>query len=102
MTGYPYEQAVGRPVWEFLADPKEIDFIKRMFPLDWNSASESTFENRWSDGDEHNRLISWSNSIMGDPKGKGTARGLHRYRYHGAAKGGTGSGAATTADSDGR
>ena len=71
LTGYPYEQAVGRPVWEFLADPKEIDFIKRMFPLDWNSASESTFENRWSDGDEHNRLISWSNSIMGDPKEKG-------------------------------
>ena len=71
LTGHTYEQAAGRPVWEFLTDPKEIDFIKRMFPLDWKSASESTFENRWSDGDEQNRLISWSNSIMGDPKEQG-------------------------------
>ena len=66
LTGCTYQQATGRPVWEFLADPKEIDFIKNMFPLDWEKASESSFENRWSAQNGNERLISWSNSIMGD------------------------------------
>ncbi len=68
LTGHSYEQTAGRPVWEFLADPKEIDFIQHMFPLNWKSASGNSFENRWTDAEGHNRLISWSNSIMGDPK----------------------------------
>ena len=70
LTGYTYQQAVGRPAWEFLADPNEINFIKNMFPLDWKKASGSAFENCWSDADGRGRLVSWSNSIMGDSEEK--------------------------------
>ena len=71
LTGYSNQRAEGRPVWEFMSDPKEIDFIKRMFPLDRKKASGSSFENRWSGEDgHHNRLISWSNSIIGNSEEK--------------------------------
>ena len=68
LTGYSFQEAAGRPVWEFLSNPEEIDFIRKMFPLTRETASGTSFENRWNMGDGEERLISWTNSIMGNPK----------------------------------
>ncbi len=70
LTGYSFQKAAGRPVWEFLSNAKEIDFIRKMFPLSREKASGTSFENRWITGDGQERLISWTNSIMGNQKEK--------------------------------
>jgi PAS domain S-box-containing protein len=70
LTGRSFQKAVGRPVWEFLSDPEEIDSIRKMFPLTWEKASGTSFENRWITGERQERLISWTNSIVGNPMEK--------------------------------
>ncbi len=70
LTGHSFQKAAGRPVWELLSNRGEIDFIRKMFPLTRETASGTSFENRWITGDGQERLISWTNSIMGNPKEK--------------------------------
>ncbi len=70
LTGHSFQKAAGRPVWELLSNRGEIDFIRKMFPLTRETASGTSFENRWITGDGQERLISWTNSIMGNQKEK--------------------------------
>ena len=70
ITGCTVKEAVGKPVWEFLADPKERNSIKRWFPFTGEKPFRASFENWWTAGKGENRLISWSNSVMGDPEEK--------------------------------
>ena len=44
--------------------------FEKCFPLSRETASGTSFENRWITGDGQERLISWTNSIMGNPKEK--------------------------------
>ncbi len=70
LTGYAFEEAAGRPIWDFFQDPKESGFIRKMFPLKGETTAGSSFENWVIAKDGKRRLVSWSNSIMGDPKDK--------------------------------
>ena len=70
LTGYAFEEAAGRPIWDFFQDPKEGGFIRKIFPLKGETTVGSSFEYWVIAKDGKRRLVSWSNSIMGDPKDK--------------------------------
>lgn len=68
LTGYSAEETVGSHVWDFLVSPKESDCVKGIFPLTAEKAPPASFENHWVTRGGQRRLISWSNSLMGDTK----------------------------------
>ncbi|MFH0728467.1 MAG: ATP-binding protein [Pseudomonadota bacterium] len=68
LTGYSCGEAVRKPIWEFLVDPKEIDFMKTLFPFTGDNTFPSSFESCWAGRDGRRHLISWSNNIMGNPR----------------------------------
>ncbi len=68
LTGYSGVEAVGSFIWDFIIAPKESDFIKSIFPFTADKALPSSFENYWITRDGQRRLVSWSNSIMGDAR----------------------------------
>ena len=70
LSGRSFRETAGRPVWELLSNSEEIHFIQKMFPLTWERTSGTSFENRWITAEGQERLISWTNSIMGNPKEK--------------------------------
>ncbi|MBI5252520.1 MAG: PAS domain S-box protein [Desulfomonile tiedjei] len=68
LTGYSYKEAVGSLIWDFIVIPKEGAVIKSIFPFTADKKLPSSFENFWITRDGQRRLISWSNSIMGDAR----------------------------------
>ncbi|MFH0826142.1 MAG: ATP-binding protein [Pseudomonadota bacterium] len=68
LTGHSCREAVGNPIWDFISVPSESDFIKSIFPFTADKSLPTSFENYWTARDGQRRLISWSNSIMGDER----------------------------------
>jgi PAS domain S-box-containing protein len=69
LTGYSQKEAVGGYIWDFLVAPNESDYVKTMFPITVETKLPSSFENYWITRHGQRRLISWSNSVVGDARG---------------------------------
>jgi PAS domain S-box-containing protein len=70
LTGYSHLELRGRYLWDCLILPKEKDAFLSLFPFNYDKVRNlpPNFENNWVTKDGQRRLISWSNSIMGDGK----------------------------------
>ena len=67
VTGYTFEEVEGRPFWEVLLLPEEVESVSRVF----EELRAGTFPNKhvnfWVAKDGGRRLISWSNTaVLGD------------------------------------
>ncbi len=71
LTGYSYEEVSGKFIWDTLTGSKDSHLIKGMFPLSDIRTPPPSFESYWITRNGESRLISWSNSIMGEPKENG-------------------------------
>ncbi len=70
LTGYSHAELRGRYLWECLIPPEEKDIFLNLFPFNREKMRKlpSNFENNWVTKEGQRRLISWSNTIMGDGK----------------------------------
>ena len=70
LTGYSHLELRGRYPWECLIPPEEKDMFVWLFPFNRDKVRKlpSTYENNWVTKEGQRRLISWSNTIMGDGK----------------------------------
>lgn len=73
LTGYTYEEVLGKPIFDLLVDSKESGPIRDIFPLSTEKIPPLSFEGYWIGRDGQKRLISWSNSLMGEV----TESGIH-------------------------
>jgi PAS domain S-box-containing protein len=77
-TGYAREEALGRPVWDFLLPADQIDGVKRVFARLLAQDAEVTdsrsypyrYENEWIAKDGHRLSILWSNDSARDRDGR--------------------------------
>jgi PAS domain S-box-containing protein len=70
LTGYSHMELKGRYLWDCLILPEEKDAFISLFPFNRDKVRDlpPNFENNWVKKDGQKRLISWSNTIMGDGK----------------------------------
>ncbi|MFC1862644.1 PAS domain S-box protein [Thermodesulfobacteriota bacterium] len=70
LTGYSHKELRGRYIWKCLIPPEENDSFITLFPFNTEKIRElpSSFENNWMTKEGQKRLISWSNTLMGDGK----------------------------------
>jgi len=65
-TGYQFEEVRGRPFWDFLLVPEEVEQVKAVFKgiVDRSIPAESENENYWigKDGEQH--FIRWANTAL--------------------------------------
>jgi len=63
-TGYLSEEVVGRPLWDFLLVPEEVEPVRRVFAQLQAGQFPSKHENLWVAKDGSQRLIAWSNTAL--------------------------------------
>ncbi len=68
LTGYVYEEASGKSIFDFLLNSKESGPIRDIFPLSAERTPPPSFEGYWIGRDGQKHLISWSNNLMGDAR----------------------------------
>ena len=66
MTGYAYQEVIGKFVWEIGMITNKGDQMKNMFPYTEDKELPLSFENMVVTKTGEHRLVSWTNSIMGD------------------------------------
>ncbi len=69
-TGWLFEEIRGRPFWEVLLLPEEVEPVKRVFAELAAGRFPNTFENHWLARDGSRRLIAWSNTALLGAKGQ--------------------------------
>ncbi len=69
VTGYTYEEAKGRALWDFLLVPDEIESVRAVFQELKAGDFPNTHENYWVTKDGRRRLITWSNTAIIGPDG---------------------------------
>jgi two-component system, chemotaxis family, CheB/CheR fusion protein len=62
LSGYSFEEAKGRRVWDFLLVPEEIAGVKATFE-NVLGGTPNQYENHWLTKDGRSVLTSWSNSV---------------------------------------
>jgi PAS domain S-box-containing protein len=69
VTGYTYAEVRGKPLWDLLLLPEEVEPVKGVFGKlragDFPSKYENSWVTRWGEP----RLISWSNTALLDQRG---------------------------------
>ncbi len=63
-TDWRFEEMRGRPVWDALILPEEVEPVKRVFAELAAGRFPNTFENFWVARDGSRRLIAWSNTAL--------------------------------------
>lgn len=66
LTGYSHKEVIGRHIWEIGMAAADGDKMRKLFPFTRNKALPASFENVLVTKKGERRLISWTNSIMGD------------------------------------
>jgi PAS domain S-box-containing protein len=61
LTGYTPDEAMGRPVWDFLLVPEEVDAFRAAFDKLRAGEFPGQFQNQWVTKDGRRRLVAWSN-----------------------------------------
>lgn len=68
-TGYLSAEVEGRPFWDFLLVPEEVDPVKAVFAQLQTGEVPNAFENYWVAKDGSRRWITWSNTALADENG---------------------------------
>ncbi len=68
-TGYTFEEVRGRPFWDFLLIPEEVEAVKAVFAQLEARQVPTSFESYWLARDGSRRWIAWSNTVLADDSG---------------------------------
>lgn len=63
-TGFRAAEIVGRPLWERLIPPEQIDAVRQVFESGASQAPVHEFENEWMTRAGEQRTIAWRNSWL--------------------------------------
>ena len=66
LSGYSFEEVKGKPVWDVLAPPEEIEAVKQMYKELSESLSVREHESNWVDRNGQRHLISWSSTAVAE------------------------------------
>ncbi|HZT19736.1 MAG TPA: PAS domain S-box protein [Dongiaceae bacterium] len=69
-SGYAAEEVMGKPVWDFLLAPEDIEPAKAAFEEVKGAAAPHAFENDWVTKDGRRRRISWLSTHLLDDRGQ--------------------------------
>ena len=69
VTGYCFEEARGRTLWDLLLAPEETAQVQRVFEALRAGQFPNQHENHWLARDGSRRLIAWSNTALLDQEG---------------------------------
>jgi diguanylate cyclase (GGDEF)-like protein/PAS domain S-box-containing protein len=69
LTGYTFDEIKGRPFYEFLLPPEEVDQVRRDLAELRPGAPPAANVNHWITRDGVQRLISWSDACFFDDRG---------------------------------
>lgn len=69
VTGYSFAELQGRPFWEKLLPPEELQEVKKVFKELTAGHFPNRHENYWLTKDGRHRLISWANTVLLDDNG---------------------------------
>lgn len=69
-TGYTFDEVRGRPFFEFLLVPEEVEPVRSVFADLKAGNFPSRYENYWVAKDGTRRLIAWSNTVLVDDRGE--------------------------------
>jgi len=69
VSGYPFEEVEGKPVWDRLIPPEEVDTVQKVFGALLTDFVPGEHENYWVSRDGQRRLIAWSNTSLKDAGG---------------------------------
>jgi len=64
LSEYSFEEVEGKPVWDVLAPPEEIEAFKQVYKELAESRSARELENHWVDRSGHRHLIFWSSTVV--------------------------------------
>jgi PAS domain S-box-containing protein len=70
LSGYTFEEVVGRPFFEIFIEPDEVEPIRRALERVWAGDFPADNENHWLLRDGSRRLIAWSNTALLDEQGE--------------------------------
>lgn len=70
VTGYTLDDVRGRPFWDMLLVPEEMQQVRAVFETLRSGNFPNTHENHWISRDGTRRLISWANTALLDSEGK--------------------------------
>lgn len=68
-TGYLFAEVEGRPFWDFLLVPEEVEPVKAVFAQLQTGEIPNAFENYWVAKDGSRRWIAWSNTALAGESG---------------------------------
>lgn len=69
ISGYTFEEAKGKYIWDLFLIPEEVLPIKEIFANIHKGSFPNRHENQWTVKDGTRRLIAWSDTAMTDEKG---------------------------------
>ena len=64
LSEYSFEEVEGKPVWDVLVPPEEIEAVKQVYKELAESRSAREHENHWVDRSGQRHLISWSSTVV--------------------------------------
>lgn len=67
-TGYPFQQVVGKPFWDFFLTMEDREPVKRHFLSADAARRVNHFETIWLTRKGEKRLVAWSNSVLVNDK----------------------------------
>jgi two-component system CheB/CheR fusion protein len=68
LSGYSFEEVEGKPVWDVLVPPGEIDAVKQVYKELSESRSVREHESHWIDRSGQRHLISWSSTAVAEAR----------------------------------
>ncbi len=69
LSEYSFEELEGKPVWDVLVPPEEIEAVKQVYKELAGSRSAREHENHWVDRSGQRHLISWSSTVVTEAQG---------------------------------
>jgi two-component system CheB/CheR fusion protein len=69
LSEYSFEEVEGKPVWDVLVPPEEIQAVKQVYTEIAGNRSAREHENHWVDRSGHRHLISWSSTLVTEAQG---------------------------------
>jgi two-component system CheB/CheR fusion protein len=64
LSEYSFEEVEGKPVWDMLVPPEEMEAVKQVYKELAESRSACEHENHWVDRSGQRHLISWSSTLV--------------------------------------
>lgn len=84
-TGFTAEEIVGKPIWDELVPPEQVEGVKQVFHQLAFEHMPNRYENHWLTKQGERRLMSWSNTFLRNEEGEvmyviGTAQDITDQR----------------------